>query len=117
MSTPVSANMPAVLKNKFLELFKSNQATVKVAAFNTGTLVSNQVDASWGSVTSGELPISGSLSLTITSGSTVNRIRVLEGAWPNSTNEWQVFDFDPISFPDGGSLVVSSLKFKISDPV
>jgi hypothetical protein len=41
---------------------------------------------------------------------------VLEGAWPNSTNEWQVFDFDPISFPDGGSLVVSSLKFKISDP-
>jgi hypothetical protein len=108
--------MPAVLKGKFLELFKSNQPTVKVAAFNSGTLVSNQVDASWGSVSSGELPISGSLSLTITAGSTVNSIRVLEGAWPNSTNEWQLFGFAPISFPDGGSLVISSLKFKISDP-
>lgn len=116
MSTPVSANMPVVLKNKFLELFKANQTTVKIAAFNTGTLVSNQVDASFGSVTGGELPISGSVSLTIQSGQTVNRIRVLEGAWPNPTNEWQVFNFDPISFPDGGSLVVSSLKFKISDP-
>lgn len=116
MSSPVTANMPVVLRNKFLELFKADQTTVKVAAFDTGTLVSDQVDATLGSVTSGELPITGSVTLIIQSGQTVNRIRVLEGTWPNPSNEWQVFNFDPISFPDGGSLVVSNLKFKISDP-
>jgi hypothetical protein len=116
MSTPVSANMPVVLKNKFLELFKADQTTVKIAAFDTGDLVSNQVDATLGTVTGGELPIQSSVSLVIDAGESVNRIRVLEGTWPNPSNEWQVFDFDPISFPDGGTLVVSSLKFKISDP-
>jgi hypothetical protein len=115
MSTTISENMPVVLKNKLLELFKGDQTTVKVAAFDTGTLVSNQLDATLGTVTSGELPITSSLSLTISSGSSVNRIRVFEGTWPNPSNEWQVFNFDAISFPNGGTLLINDLVFKLED--
>lgn len=143
MSQIAQGELTSGAKTFMLNAFRMSTRNLIIVAQNAANANrSDEVPVAFTGATSvggvTEINLDGSVSLVIQSGSeganAVAKIRLINNSNPDITVGQTIFTFDvstsqgiftivdengnpaPIEFPDGGSLVVNTLKVKLTDP-
>ena len=123
MSQQVSSIFSTFFKNVLLTNYLFNPNTpFKIFAF--GNKISNPQESialvfetvEFNQASGGEAVSSSTVSLTISADSNITGISIVADQ-QNLQTDLSVWNLDtPIPFPDGGSLVINSVTFKLDDP-
>ena len=118
MST-VNGLFTELAKNSILNGW-SSQSLLVFATNATGTTRSDSQSISFSSASGAEINLSSTVSLTITSGSNnsnaIKKIVVSQDIVGPPVDQIVFEIASAIDFPDGGSLVINSLKVSLDDP-